>query len=181
MREKKEKITLKNGAEVYLLTAYPENGNVVGNVDIANLEWDSFFNPSANNLFTTFKSAHGNTMFRLDNDGNIGMWITIRDTVNGDEFTDYVYMESVGALMVSIYVLMQCMHFVNAEGHPYHFMTDEGVAVFYNRFLDLMDDYDTDHLMKAMVLKGGYVEGLIECYGYTAEEIFEIIDSNLEI
>ena len=179
--EKKEKITLKNGAEVWLVTACPENGNVVGNVDIKELEWESFFNTGANRLFTTFKSAHGNTMFRLDDMGNIGMWITLQDTVTKDEYTDFVYMESVGALMVSIYVLMQCMHFVNADGHPYHFMTDEGVAVFYNRFLELMDDYEIDRLMKAMMLKGGYVEGLIQCYGYTPEEIFEIIDLNLEI
>ena len=179
--EKKEKITMKNGATVVLVTAVPDNGDVVGNVDINSLEWDSFFNTSANKLFTTFKSAHGNTMFRLDDQGNIGMWITLCDTVTKEEFTDYIYMESVGALMVSIYVLMQCMHFVNAEGHPFHFMTDEGVAVFYNRFVDLMDDYDIDRLMRAIMLKGGYVEGLIDCYGYTPEEVFGILNDNLEI
>ena len=50
-------------------------------------------------------------MFFLDEDGYVGMWMTIRNSQTKEEYTGVLYRECVGTLMVIIYIMMQCMRF----------------------------------------------------------------------
>jgi hypothetical protein len=71
------------------------------------------------------------------------------------------------------------MNFVNEKGHVCNFMTDEGVAVLYNRFCELVEEESEPKMRRHFTHMGGYLEGLFQCEGYSAEDIFDIIDENI--
>ena len=173
------KITLASGGVVTIERALPKAGEVMGDINLKDLHWEHFFEEDLNYLFASYKSSHGQNMFMVDEEDNIGMWMTIKDTVTGEEYTGTFFRECCGTLMVIIYILMQCMNFVNEKGHVCNFMTDEGVAVFYNRFCELVEEESEAQMRRYFTHTGGYVEALIKNIGFSMEEVFDIIDENI--
>ena len=181
MAEKKEssKIKLSTGGVVSIERSKPRAGEVMGDMKIEDIHWDHLFDDELNYMFSAYKSAHGQNMFSVDEEGNIGMWITIRDTVTEEEYTGYMFKECCGTLMVIIYILLQCMEFRNADGHLCNFMTDEGVAVFYDRFCQLVPEETDAQMRRFFTYTGGYVEALIKNIGFTTKNVFDVIDENI--
>ena len=178
--EKRETVTLKNGAKVTFITAdkLVKHDDLVTPDVLERLHWAQFFDEDFNGMFARFVNSEGEHPFMID-DGEIGIWLTLHDTVTGEEYTGWFFQECVGTIMVALYILMQCMRFVNADGHIYNFMTDSTVAQFYNRFVELIEEESEPHMRRHFTHTGGYLEAVFDCHGYTPEDIFDILAENI--
>lgn len=179
--EKRETVTLKNGSKVTFITADRPvmHDDLVTPEILKTIHWVQFFDDDFNKMFSRYVTSEGEHPFHIDEDGDVGIWLTLHDTVTGEEYTDWLYRDCAGTLMVALYIMMQCMRFVNADGHIYNFMTDSTVAQFYNRFLELVAEESEPHMRRHFTHTGGYLEALFNCHGYTPEDVFDILDENI--
>lgn len=175
-----QKYELPNGAVIYAETGTPKHGTVQGRIPVSELHWEHLFNDELNIMFGTYMSASGHNMFFLDEDGSIGIWLTIRNPQTSEEYTGVLYRECVGTLLVILYIMMQCMRFQDMYDQKYTFVTDEGIAVLYRRFCELVDDESEPEMRRSFTHLGGYAEAIMRSVAECPEDMFEIIDENIE-
>lgn len=180
MQEKETRYELPNGAVIYAEIGVPKKGTVQGQIPVEELHWEHLFNDELNIMFSSYMSSADRNMFFLDEDGDVGMWITIRNSQTKEEYTGVLYRECVGTLMVIIYIMMQCMRFCDMYDQKYTFVTDEGVSVLYRRFCELVDEESEPEMRRSFMHFGGYAEAIMRSVAECPEDVFEIIDENIE-
>lgn len=171
----------KNTDDMRILETEDEKNNrpfMVGGADIKTLQWGDFFdNKLINYLFRDYREPDGSLSFVLSDPedlekSRIGFRLGLENDVTGEITSQMVYRDSIGTLMVTAFILIECVDLEDKRGRSYSVWLPKNVNKVYEHFFGRIETEATEKMKSYFAFTGGLLEATIKSRATSPEKIF---------
>lgn len=111
---------------------------------------------------------------------SIGMWISVTDEETNRSYGDVIVRESIGQLLVVMFVSIACAELTDKRGHHYNVSTLTGTKRLYQDFVERIKDEATEEVRNYMAFQGGLLEATVRCKAACPEKVFKYINQIID-
>ena len=158
---------------------------MIGGRNFKDFSWNDIFNSKkVNKLFKNYAiNEYGVSPF-IPNPENpsesIGMWMSVRDEVTGRVYGDVVVRESIGQLLVIMFISISCSELKDKRGHSYSVSTITGTKDVYEDFVNRVREEAPENMRNYFAYIGGLLEATVSSKAACPEKVFKYINKIID-
>lgn len=154
---------------------------IIGGKDYRSICWDDLFNEhKINKLFADYKPIEtddfGPFAVCADDPAKpVGLYLQVTDEVTKKSHGDIILKDTVGTLLVMLYVLTKCVDLKDKRGHVYSIGMPTSIDPILENFYERVETEATPNMRMYFAFAGGLLESTVKSVGTSPKKVLKLI------